>query len=237
MKNNSKNLPTHIAIIMDGNRRWAREKGMKATEGHKVGAETLEKIVSYCNTIGIKFLTVYAFSTENWKRGKEEVGVLMGLLRIYLEKLFKRASSENVRIRIIGDIEAFEEDIKKSIIRIMERTKENTGLTVNIALNYGGRSELLFTIKNIAEKVKSGILELEDISEELVSSELYTTNQPDPDLLIRTSGEQRISNFLLWQIAYSEMYFINKYWPDFNNNDLDDAINEYNKRNRRFGGK
>lgn len=237
MEENSKNLPNHIAIIMDGNRRWAREKGMKATEGHKVGAETLEKIVSYCNKIGIKFLTVYAFSTENWKRGKEEIGVLMSLLRVYLEKLAKRANTENVKIKVIGDIEAFEEDIKKSMIRIMERTKENTGLTLNIALNYGGRLELQYAIKKIAEKIKNGILELDNISEEIISSELYTSNQPDPDLLIRTSGEQRISNFLLWQLAYTEMYFINKNWPDFTDIDLDDAINEYNKRNRRFGGK
>lgn len=237
MEENAKRLPTHIAIIMDGNRRWAREKGMKATDGHKVGADTLEKILAYCNKIGIEILTVYAFSTENWKRSKEEVGVLMKLLRVYLEKLAKRASRENVKIRVIGDIEAFEADIKSLIIKITEKTKENTGLTLNIALNYGGRLELLYAMKNIAKKVKEGNIEIDNISEELISSELYTEDQPDPDLLIRTSGEQRISNFLLWQLAYTEMYFINKYWPDFTNDDLDIAINEYNKRNRRFGGK
>lgn len=237
MEENVKKLPSHIAIIMDGNRRWAREKGMKATEGHRVGADTLEKILTYCNKIGIEFLTVYAFSTENWKRSKEEVGVLMKLLRAYLEKLAKRATGENVKIRVIGDIEAFEEDIKNLIIKITEKTKKNTGLTLNIALNYGGRLELLYAMKNIAQKVKEGNIEVDNISEELISSELYTENQPDPDLLIRTSGEQRISNFLLWQLAYTEMYFINKYWPDFTNDDLDNAIDEYNKRNRRFGGK
>lgn len=237
MEENVKKLPSHIAIIMDGNRRWAREKGMKATDGHRVGADTLEKILTYCNKIGIEFLTVYAFSTENWKRSKEEVGVLMKLLRAYLEKLAKRATGENVKIRVIGDIEAFEEDIKNLIIKITEKTKKNTGLTLNIALNYGGRLELLYAMKNIAQKVKEGNIEVDNISEELISSELYTENQPDPDLLIRTSGEQRISNFLLWQLAYTEMYFINKYWPDFTNDDLDNAIDEYNKRNRRFGGK
>ena len=237
MEENTTNLPNHIAIIMDGNRRWAKERGMKPTEGHKVGAETLENIVSYCNEIGIKFLTVFAFSTENWKRSKEEVGILMNLLRVYLEKLTKRANSENVKIQMIGEIEAFEEDIKKSMYRIMERTKNNTGLTLNIALNYGGRLELINALKKIAYKIKDGEIQTDSITEETIGLELYTSKQPDPDLLIRTSGEQRLSNFLLWQLAYTELYFTNKYWPDFTSQDLEEAIKEYQKRNRRFGGK
>lgn len=237
MEQDMQNIPQHIAIIMDGNRRWAKERGMIATEGHKAGAKILEKIVSYCNKIGIKYLTVYAFSTENWKRSKEEVSVLMNLLRVYLVKLAKTANENNSKINIIGDMEAFDADIRKSMIKTIDSTKNNTGLTLNIALNYGGRAELLRAMKLIAKDVKSGNLNENDIDEELIENNLYTANQPDPDLLIRTSGEERISNFLLWQIAYTEMYFIKKYWPDFSEEDLMDALNEYKNRNRRFGGK
>ncbi len=237
MDQEMQNLPQHIAIIMDGNRRWAKERGMRATEGHKVGADTLEKILTYCNKIGIKFLTVYAFSTENWKRSAEEVGVLMNLLRVYLGKLAKKANKENVKINIIGDMDAFDPDIRKSMINNVESTKNNTGLTFNIALNYGGRDELVKAFKHIATDIKDNKLQIEDINEELIGNNLYTAGEPDPDLLIRTSGEERISNFLLWQIAYTEMYFAKKYWPDFSEEDLMEAINEYKKRNRRFGGK
>lgn len=237
MEDNNKNIPQHIAIIMDGNRRWAREKGLNISDGHKKGAETLEEIANYCNKIGIKFLTVYAFSTENWKRSKEEVGALMNLLRFYLDKFSKRADTENIRIKVLGDIEILEESLKKSIKKAIERTKTNTGLTLSIALNYGGRSEIVTAMKKIAYQVKNGLLDPEDISESTIESNLYTAGNPDPDLLIRTSGELRTSNFLPWQLVYSEFCFKEKYWPDFNNEDIEDAIRIYQKRNRKFGGK
>ncbi len=230
-------LPQHIAIIMDGNRRWARERGLNVSDGHKRGAETLENIARYCNNIGIKHLTVYAFSTENWKRAKEEVGALMSLLRLYLDKFSKQADTENMRIKVLGDVKALDSGIQKSIENAIERTKNNTGLTFNIALNYGGRAEILKAIKEIASDVKDGIIHVDDISEETVNSKLYTAGQPDPDLLIRTSGEIRTSNFLPWQLVYSEFYFVQKYWPDFDEEDIDEAIKVYQKRNRKFGGK
>lgn len=230
-------LPQHIAIIMDGNRRWARERGLNVSDGHKRGAETLENIARYCNNIGIKHLTVYAFSTENWKRAKEEVGALMSLLRFYLDKFAKQADTENMKIKVLGDISALDKSLQKSIESAIERTKNNTGLTFNIALNYGGRAELLKAFKEIASDVKSGVIDIDDISEDVVNSKLYTAGQPDPDLLIRTSGEIRTSNFLPWQLVYSEFYFVQKYWPDFDSNDIDEAIKVYQKRNRKFGGK
>ena len=230
-------LPQHIAIIMDGNRRWARERGLNVSDGHKRGAETLENIARYCNNIGIKHLTVYAFSTENWKRAKEEVGALMNLLRFYLDKFAKQADTENMKIKVLGDISALDKGLQKSIESAIERTKNNTGLTFNIALNYGGRAELLKAFKEIASDVKNGIIDIDDISEDVVNSKLYTAGQPDPDLLIRTSGEIRTSNFLPWQLVYSEFYFVQKYWPDFDSNDIDEAIKVYQKRNRKFGGK
>ncbi len=230
-------LPKHIAIIMDGNRRWARERGLNVSDGHKRGAETLENIARYCNNIGIKHLTVYAFSTENWKRAKEEVGALMNILRFYLDKFSKQADTENMRIKVLGDVTALDNGIQKSIASAIERTKNNTGLTFNIALNYGGRAEILKAIKDIAKDVKDGVINIDDISESTVDSKLYTVGQPDPDLLIRTSGEIRTSNFLPWQLVYSEFYFVQKYWPDFNETDIDEAIKVYQKRNRKFGGK
>lgn len=230
-------LPKHIAIIMDGNRRWARERGLNVSDGHKRGAETLENIARYCNNIGIKHLTVYAFSTENWKRAKEEVGALMNILRYYLDKFSKQADTENMRIKVLGDVTALDNGIQKSIASAIERTKNNTGLTFNIALNYGGRAEILKAIKDIAKDVKDGVINIDDISESTVDSKLYTVGQPDPDLLIRTSGEIRTSNFLPWQLVYSEFYFVQKYWPDFNETDIDEAIKVYQKRNRKFGGK
>ena len=210
MENNTKILPTHIAIIMDGNRRWAKERGLNVSEGHKKGAETLENIANYCNNIGIKYLTVYAFSTENWKRSKEEVGALMNLLRFYLDKFSKRADTQNMRIKVLGNIEVLEESLQKSINKAIERTKDNTGLTLNIALNYGGRDEITLAMKKIAEKVKQGIINPEDITESTIEQNLYTAGQPDPDLLIRTSGEIRTSNFLPWQLVYSEFCFKEK---------------------------
>ena len=228
-------MPRHIAIIMDGNRRWAKAQGKPASFGHKAGAKTLEKIVRYANKIGLEYITVYAFSTENWKRAEEEVKALMMLLQSYLDDYSKRADTENIRVKILGDISALAPGMQKSIQNCMERTKDNTGVTFNIALNYGGRDELVKAIKNIAQEVKEGKIDIEDISEEVVSNNLYTKNQPDPDLLIRTSGELRLSNFLPWQLVYTEFLFIDKNWPDFTEEDLDNAIIEYEKRTRKFG--
>lgn len=232
---NTESMPKHIAIIMDGNRRWAKEKGLDIKQGHKEGAKTLEKIVRYANKIGLQYITVYAFSTENWKRTKEEVGALMLLLQNYLDDYSKRADTENIRVKILGDISALSEGMQKSIIKCMERTKDNTGVTFNIALNYGGRDEIVKATRKIAEKVKSNELQIEDITEETISNALYTEGQPDPDLLIRTSGELRTSGFLPWQIVYSEFLFLDKNWPDFNEADLDYAIEVYQNRNRKFG--
>ena len=235
MKFNEENMPQQIAIIMDGNRRWARAKGKPAAFGHKEGAKTLEKIVRYANKIGLKYITVYAFSTENWKRAEEEVNALMVLLQSYLDDYSKRADSENIKVKILGDITALSPKMQKSIKECMERTKENTGVTFNIALNYGGRDEIVKAVKAIAEKVKNDEIELENINEELITNNLYTKGQPDPDLVIRTSGEIRLSNFLPWQVVYSEFIFIEKNWPDFNEEDLDNAIIEYQRRHRKFG--
>ena len=228
-------MPKHIAIIMDGNRRWAKAQGKPASFGHKAGAKTLEKIVRYANKIGLEYITVYAFSTENWKRAEEEVKALMILLQNYLDDYAKRADTENIKIKILGDISALSEGMQKSIEKCIERTKNNTGVTFNIALNYGGRDEILKAIKRISTEVKEGKIEIAEITEQMVSDNLYTTGQPDPDLLIRTSGELRLSNFLPWQLVYSEFLFVDKNWPDFNEEDLDKAILEYQKRTRKFG--
>ena len=235
MEANKENLPQHIAIIMDGNRRWARSKGKPVAFGHKEGAKTLEKIVRYANKIGIKYITVYAFSTENWKRAKEEVSALMILLQNYIEDYSKRADSENIKVQFLGDTSAFTPKMQQGIKDCINRTKNNTGITFNIALNYGGRAEITKAVKEIAQDVKLNKLDINTINEELISSKLYTTGQPDPDLLIRTSGEIRLSNFLPWQLVYSEFLFIEKFWPDFNEEDLDAAIIEYQKRTRKFG--
>ena len=235
--NESNNLPVHIAIIMDGNRRWAKLRNLDSRLGHKKGAETLENIVKYCNKIGIKYLTVYAFSTENWKRSKEEVGALMLLLQHYLDDFSKRADTDNIRIKMLGDRDGLSSGLLKSLDNAIERTKNNTGVTFNVAFNYGGRDEIVKAVKKIAEEIKNEKMNIEDINEELISNNLYTGGMPDPDLMIRTSGEIRLSNFLTWQLVYSEFYFTDKLWPDFTNEDLDEAIEEYNRRNRKFGGK
>ena len=210
------NLPKHIAIILDGNRRWAKSKGKPASFGHKTGADTLEKIVRYANKIGIKYLTAYVFSTENWKRSQEEVSALMMILQNYLDDFGKRADLENIKINIIGNPNRLSEKMQKSINNCMERTKNNTGIVFNIALNYGGRDEILRAVRKIANEVKENNLNPDEITENTIQENLYTKNQPDPDLVIRTSGEMRLSNFLLWQIAYSEFLFVQKNWPDFN---------------------
>ena len=237
MEFNEENMPKHIAIIMDGNRRWARKKGLEPKLGHKEGAKTLEKIVRYANKIGLEYITVYAFSTENWKRTKDEVGALMLLLQNYLDDYSKRADTENIKVKVLGDISALSEGMQKSINKCMERTKNNTGVTFNIAINYGGRDEIVKAVRKISEQVKEGKINIEDINEQLISDNLYTAGEPDPDLLIRTSGELRTSNFLPWQIVYSEFVFVEKNWPDFEEKDLDEAIEIYQKRNRKFGAK
>lgn len=229
------NLPIHIAIIMDGNRRWAKTKGKPAAFGHKQGAKTLENIVRYANKIGIEYMTVYAFSTENWKRAEDEVNALMLLLQSYIEDYSKRADSENIKIQFLGDTTAFKPRMQQGIKDCVERTKNNTGITFNIALNYGGRAEIVNAIKQISSDVENKKIKIEDINEELIASKLYTKNMPDPDLLIRTSGEMRLSGFLPWQSVYSEFLFVDKNWPDFSEDDLDKAIIEYQKRTRKFG--
>ena len=224
MELEKENFPKHIAIIMDGNRRWAKQRNLPAKLGHKEGAKTLEKIVRYANKIGLKYITVYAFSTENWKRTEEEVSALMLLLQNYLDTYSKRADTENIKVKVLGDISVLPEGMQKSIAKCEERTKDNTGVTFNIALNYGGRNEILTAVKKIANKVKNGELDIETITEETISNNLYTKGEPDPDLLIRTSGELRTSNFLPWQIVYSEFLFLDKLWPDFTEEDIDNAI-------------
>lgn len=235
MEFDKNNMPKHIAIIMDGNRRWAKANGKPVAFGHKSGAKTLEKIVRYANKIGLEYITVYAFSTENWKRTEDEVNALMTLLQNYLDDYSKRADSENIKVKILGDITVLSQNMQKSIINCMKRTEDNTGITFNIALNYGGRNEIIQAVKNIAIQAKNNDIEIENINEEMISNNLYTAGQPDPDLLIRTSGEIRLSNFLPWQLVYSEFLFIDKNWPDFTEEDLDNAIIEYQKRTRKFG--
>lgn len=232
------NLPKHIAIIMDGNRRWAKDRGLSTKEGHKAGSKNLENIASFCNKIGIKYLTVYAFSTENWKRSAEEVAALMLIMKANLDAFSRRVDTENIRINVIGDLEnKVSPTLRKSIERAMEKTKNNTGLTLNIAFNYGGRLELVNAMRSIAQKVKNGELDIETINEDTISNNLYTAGMPDPDLMIRTSKELRTSGFLPWQLVYTEFYFPDIHWPAFDENELVKAIEVYQSRNRRFGGR
>ena len=228
-------LPQHIAIIMDGNRRWAKQRKLDVRLGHKKGAETLEDIVRYCNKIGIKYLTVYAFSTENWKRPKEEVAAIMDILRDYL-KDSKNFKHENIKVKFIGNLSVLDQDIQQLIVEAEEGSADATGLNLNIALNYGGRDEIVNAVKLVSNKVLTNEITLDEITEELISANLYTANQPDPDLIIRPSGEYRLSNYLIWQAAYSEYWFSNVLWPDFSPKHLEKAIDEFNSRSRRFGG-
>lgn len=230
-------MPKHIAIIMDGNRRWARNKKLPVKLGHKQGAETLKKIVRHANKIGLEYITVYAFSTENWKRSKDEVDALMSLLEKYLDDFAKEADTENIVIKVLGNLSKLSTSLQESIARTIKRTENNTGTIFNIALNYGGRDEIVNAVKEISRKVKLGEIDSESITEEVISNHLYTKNIPDPDLLIRTSGELRLSGFLPWQSVYSEFLFLDKLWPDFSNEDLDEAIKIYSQRNRKFGAK
>ena len=230
-------IPRSIAIILDGNGRWAERRNLPRAMGHKAGCETLEKTVEDCVRLGVECLTVYAFSTENWKRSALEVGALMKLLRFYMVKLIDVANKNNVKAVMIGDESRFEPDIRKGIKKLIEATKNNTGMVFAFAINYGGRDEIKRAVENIADDVESGKISKSDISEELISSYLDTKDLPDPDLLIRTSGELRVSNFLLWQIAYSEFYITDTLWPDFDKEELLKAIESYSHRQRRFGGR
>lgn len=234
--NNKNAIPAHIAIIMDGNGRWAKKRGLPRSAGHRAGAQTLKKIINYASEIGVKFLTVYTFSTENWKRPEQEVNDLMALLLEYLKDAPSQLIGKNNRIRFIGDVTPLTDEIKKEITYVEGISKENTGLTVNIALNYGGRDEIIYAARKIAQKVADGEITASEISEDMFSKNIYTDFCPDPDLIIRPSGELRLSNFLLWQCAYSEFWFSNINWPDFSPKDLDNAINDYIKRSRRYGG-
>lgn len=229
-------LPQHIGVIMDGNGRWAKKRGLPRSAGHSAGAETLKKIVTEANNLGVKYITVYAFSTENWKRPQSEVDYLMSLLLDYLRNAEKTLAGENVVIRCIGSRKELSEEIQEQIIKTEKFTANNGGIVMNIALNYGGREEITNAAKAIAQRVKSGELSTDDITDRTIEENLYTANQPNVDLLIRTSGEQRLSNFMLWQVSYAEMWFSHKLWPDFKPADLRQAIIDFQNRGRRFGG-
>ena len=228
-------VPNHIAIILDGNGRWAKKRGMPRSFGHVKGCENLEDICEVAKELGVKYLTVYAFSTENWKRSKEEVDGLMKLFRNYLKKCIKISQKNNMRVKVIGDITAFDSDIQESIEKLEDFSKDFTDLHFQIALNYGSRDEITRAVNRMLEDQKAGKLET-PVSEDTISGYLDTAGLPDPDLMIRTSGEQRLSNFLLWQLAYSEFYFTPVAWPDFNKEELIKAIEKYNQRDRRYGG-
>ena len=233
---NAMNVPRHVAVILDGNGRWAKSKGMPRNYGHAQGSKNVEKICEEAWRMGIKYLTVYAFSTENWSRPKDEVDALMKLLRNYLKTCLKTAAKNDMKVRVIGDKTRLDDDIRSRIAELEEATKNNGGLNFQIALNYGSRDEIVRAVQRIAADVRVGKMEPEDITSEVISSYLDTHDIPDPDLLIRTSGEERLSNFLLWQLAYSEFYFTDVLWPDFTKEDLVKAIEQYNARDRRYGG-
>lgn len=235
VENAGLNIPVHVAIIMDGNRRWAKKKLMPKNYGYREGSKTVEKICEEAHRMGIKYLTVYAFSTENWNRPDDEVNELMKLLRSYLKDCIKTSMKNNMRVRIIGDISRLSKDLQESITQLEEVSKENTGLNFQVALNYGGRDEIVRAMKKIITDVQSETISLKDIDETLVNMYLDTKGIPDPDLLIRTSGEQRLSNYLLWQLAYTEFYYTDIFWPDFNKEELVKAIEFYNGRTRKFG--
>lgn len=231
----TRNQLNHIAVIMDGNGRWATKRGLPRTAGHKKGAEVVVQIAKAAKEFGVKYLTLYAFSTENWKRSPEEIGALMQLLRQYLDKNFKELEQNDVKIRFIGERYMLDADIVEKMERLEQKTAENKSLVLQIALSYGSRQEILNTAKEIAERVKNGDMQPQNIDEQTFSAMLYTGGVPDPDLLIRTSGEQRISNYLLWQIAYSELFFTKTLWPDFAKEEFKSIIENYQTRERRYG--
>ena len=229
-------IPKHIAIIMDGNGRWAKAKNLPRTMGHKAGVETIRRIIKEGDRLGVKYITLYAFSTENWKRPKDEVSALMKLLVQYLNQEIDELDSNGVVINVLGDITKLPNECIEAINNAKQRTKNNKGIVMNVALNYGGRDEIVRAIKSISIDVKNGLINPNDVSEDIVEKYLYTTGIPDPDIIIRPSGEQRLSNFLLWQCAYSEFWYSNINWPDFTENDLQRAIFDFQNRDRRFGG-
>lgn len=230
------NVPQHVAIILDGNGRWAKKKHLPRNMGHVQGSKTVERIIEDAYDLGIKYLTVYAFSTENWKRPQDEVDALMKLLRDYLKNCIKRANKNNMKVRVIGDVTGLSQDLQEKIIELEEASKNNTGINFTIALNYGSRDEMVRAMKQMTADVQAGRLTQEEITEDIFQNYLDTKELPDPDLMIRTSGEERLSNFMLWQLAYTEFYFTDVLWPDFNKKELKKAIEYYNGRDRRFGG-
>ena len=235
------NIPEHVAIILDGNGRWAKNKHMPRTYGHTVGSKVVERTVEDASDIGIKYLTVYVFSTENWKRSLAEVSGIFKLLVTYVNSDLKGLIENNVKVQVLGDYSSLPKDAVKSLEKTLEETKNNTGLQFNIALNYGGRDEIRRSVQTLAEKVAQGALQPEEITEDMIGAELFTgsshADSPDPELIIRTSGEERLSNFLLWQSAYSELVFADALWPDFTPEEYEKAIEEYQSRDRRFGGR
>lgn len=228
-------VPRHIAVILDGNGRWAKKKGMLRNYGHVQGSKNVEDMCEIVYNRGIEYFTVYAFSTENWSRPDDEVAALMKLLRDYMKNCIKRANKNNMKVRVIGDKTGLAEDLRESIAQLEEATKDNTGLKFTIAINYGSRDEIARAVRQIGDEIRAGKMEPREITEELIASKLDTAGMPDPDLMIRTSGEQRISNFLLWQLAYTEFYFTSAYWPDFDKEELEKAIEAYENRDRRYG--
>lgn len=232
----SMRVPEHVAIILDGNGRWAKKRFLPRNMGHAQGSKTVERIIEDAYDMGIKYLTVYAFSTENWKRPKDEVDALMKLLRDYLKTCIKRANKNNMRVRVIGDVAGLTDDLREKISQLEEASKDNTGINFTIALNYGSRDEMIRAMRTMADDLLSGTLKKEGITEEVFAGYLDTKGIPEPDLMIRTSGEQRLSNFMLWQLAYTEFYFTDVLWPDFNKKELKKAVEYYNGRERRFGG-
>lgn len=229
-------IPAHIAIILDGNGRWAKAKGMPRNYGHAQGSKNVERICEEAYRMGVKYLTVYAFSTENWNRPKDEVDALMKLLRNYMKTCLKTAAKNDMKVRVIGDKTGLDEDIRNRIAELEEATKDNGGLNFQIALNYGSRDEIVRAVRRVSEDVKEGKVKPEDIDEKIFETYLDTHGIPDPDLMIRTSGELRLSNYLLWQLAYTEFYFTDIPWPDFTKEELSKAIEQYNRRDRRYGG-
>ncbi len=228
-------VPNHIAIILDGNGRWAKKRGLPRTAGHTQGAKNIETISRAAYKMGVKYLTIYVFSTENWKRPQSEVDAIMKLLNNYLSNCLKNAKKNNMQVRILGDKTRLDPDMQKKIAELEEVSKQYDGLNLNVAINYGSRDEIVRATRTIAEDVRSGKINPDDITDEMISNHLDTREVPDPDFLIRTSGEERLSNYLLWQLAYSEFYFTDVPWPDFSVKDLEMAIEEYNRRNRRYG--
>ncbi len=228
-------LPQHIAIIMDGNGRWAKSRGLSRTQGHREGVKRVEEIVEIARIMGVKVLTLFTFSTENWQRPKKEVMLLMAMITSKLNKKIEKLRKVNIRFQIMGRTDLIPKEVLKALKAGEKKTKNNSGMIMNLAFNYGGRIEIIDAVKNIAKSVQEGALDVEDICEETISQNLYTQGLPDPDLLIRTSGEQRISNFLLWQLSYAELYFTDKNWPEFNKDEFEKAILDFQRRERRFG--